>query len=200
MNVVQSIYTFDEKVLIYVEYDKLLHEILDKVKRYYGIKERNKWSCFAFISGTSALVSVVLTILFFKQSNILSVILTILGCLFSVLIFVYCWSRFSLLKQESKQLISFLEREKKEISTRDNEVRSLRLLDRIGFNKVQSVERCENGFCLLFFDSSIYNKPCIIDSLYFTDKDKLNLGIYDDYYTEIKKRIDLLKKANTLYK
>lgn len=197
MNVVQSIYTFDEKVLIYAEYDELLQEILDKVNRYYEVKARNKWGGFAFASGVGVLVSFTLCLLFFKHKEYLSFALSLLGFLFSGLLTLACLYRVKLLEQKYKRIREFLESERSEISTRDNEVRSLRLIDRHGFHNIKRVETNDNSYYYLFFDRDVYSKPYIIDKNYFSNN-KIDLSIYDDYYTEIKKRIGLLQKSKTV--
>ncbi len=200
MNVVQSIYTFDEKVLIYAEYDEILHEILDKVKKYYEVKARNKWGGFAFASGVEVLASVILGIMFFKHKEYISFALALVSLLLSGLLTLACAYRVKTLEQKFRQIKEFLESELSEIAVRDNEVRSLRLIDRRGFNNIIRVENNDDTFCYLFFDSEVYSKPCIMDEIYFKDNNnKVDLSIYDDYYTEVKKRIKLLQKSKTVH-
>ena len=200
MNVVKSHYTFDEKVLIYADYDELLHEILAKMKKYYEVRTKNKWGSLACLSGSGAIVSIIFSVVFYKHTEYVSFILALLSLLLSVLIAVFCIQRISVLEQKYKQIKQFLESELSEITNRDNEVRSLRLIERRGFNKIVKVDDSIEGYHYVYFDKTVYTKPCIIDSCYFgKDNNTLDLSIYDDYYDEVQKRIELLRKSKTLH-
>lgn len=199
MQVVQSIYSFDEKVLIYAKYVELLQEILDKVTQYYEKKAEGKWGTIAYISGFGIAVCLGITWFFYRHQHFVYMLFSIVGAIICAIITGVALHYKTILENRSKQYQVFVNNEISQITIRDNDTRSLRLIERRGFENIIDVEEHSDGH-YVYFEEEVYDKPCLIDKIYFKDNENcINLSVYDDYYSAIEERIRQLKSSKTLH-
>ena len=199
LNVVPSKYTFDEQVLIYEKYEDLLHDIQKTINKYYEFRAKTIWGTIAAASSAIGFVTLLLAVYYANNYLYVSMNLSLLGLVLSIVAFII-----SILKKESLynkyiRLKRFLDSEQTDINFRDGEIRTLRLVERKGYKNIRRIER-KGSYCYVYFDNTVYNKPCALDSSYFNKgTSTLDLSVFDSYYDDVETRMTQLTESNTLH-
>lgn len=198
LKVVNSLYTLDDKVLIYENYVDVLRDVRRKIDKYYSIGFSNVWYLLSVICSIATLSFVIIGLFNYINSQLLSVNVCLIGLCFAG----FCWAislkRYRLIHTQYMNMCNYLDNEKLSIEYIDFDVRSLRLMERLGFQNISKINTA-NKMAYLYFPATIYNKPSIIDTVY-VQGNTLNLSVYDTFYQEIEQRMLRLQGLNNKHK